>query len=520
MDRLERSRRALELHRTAYPNLTLSQQGSRQISSQELSQALWNTELHKGPRSSDIFAPFIVPSVLDFLRSSKWAKKIFVVAGEADSFCADAAKHKKAAILTNDSDLVLFEDVDTVVLLTSLAFEEPVNQSSKIQARCWRPEKIAKQLGLQSLSCLGFARANSATGSFNAVLQSAKELQEKDDSLEFLIFKGEFASNTAMSNTPDELHDLDPRFAEVVCQLSRPLDEEKVNMTLPVLLEDSTRDASWSYGKDIRRLAYSILITSLSPSQTTEVIEYSRKGPGIIASTFNTLRAAECEQLAQTLLRQMRRYSSKLSPNIHSTCLWNIYALSLVWRQRIENGKGSLTSHTLAITLGLAPWPTGDYQRTTMTWDVMHLNANVQAVLYSIRLLTQSMRFSSSLPSNKPGLSVLKEVLGQMPTIDKVFRTPAETRESFRNLSRGELEALLLPFATDFDLASILGLEGPKDHSIRPTQQTAEKRIEVGEFVVAGAKRKRLKAQRKSPTSPAVTVARSKNLFDILSGSA
>lgn len=502
---MEKSRHALSLYRAAYPSPSLGPQST----DQGQLQALWKIQ----PRSSsaETFAPFIVPSVLDYLRSSKWSKKVFIVPGEADTFCAFEARQKCAAILTNDSDLVLFEGVETVLLISSLELNQA--QQSMIQGRCWQPQKIAEQVGIPTMSLLGFARYKHATGSLNAVVQSAREFAQEYNA-EIEEFKSDFDLKSDMP-TSLVLDDLDPRFAEVVYQISRPVAATRLEMTLPVLLEDPTRDAAWSYGKDTRRLAYTMLVKGFTSSRSTEVVEYFRKGPAIAPTIYAVLQGAEFEQHSQRLLKRIEQYSLNLDYSDYS---WIACALHEVWSQRIDAGRNVFTAHVLSVLLGLVPLPIDG--RSTNLWEVIHLNANIQAILYSMRLLKQAMMVANINCSRQRyrGLESLIEALDHMPKIEHVFRTPIETREIFQQLPREELQCHLQPFLQEFALTGVLGMRYvPKTDSPQAEKSIDDKKQE--EFIVAEGKRKRGKKQKTENANRRPASATSLNMFDVLSSS-
>lgn len=441
-----------------------------------------------------------MPSVLESLCSSKWSEIVSVVPGEADLFCAYEARQKHATVLTNDSDLVLFDGVETVVLLNSLTQDQA---SGQIQARCWRPQTIAEQLGIPSLFYFGFARAQNSRGSFNVVAQTAKELRAgQNDQLE--DFRAEF---DLRAGTPPSiaLDSLDPRFAEVACQLSASDPEKKPEITLPMLLEDSNRDASWSYGKSTRQLAYSILTKHFTSLRSTEVIEHSRKGPAIASTTFAILAKTDLEQYSQGLVDRMTQYT------LEDPCGWIMYAIHEVWSQRNNVGKSVFSAHILSILLGLAPVPIAG-QKTVNMWDLMHLNANIQAVLYSTRLLKQAVKMDSSR-TRFSSTDVLVGTLDEMPAFQKIFLTPLETRGAFGNLPREKLKNLLQPFVVEFDMAGILGIS---EATVRPARPLIDAEPHEEEFLVAGGKRKRRKKQKATGSDKVAGYRGGQNIFDVL----
>ncbi|KAF7511532.1 hypothetical protein GJ744_004120 [Endocarpon pusillum] len=237
---------------------------------------------------------------------------------------------------------------------------------------------------------------------------------------------------------PAQLQGLDPRIAELVTQLqhSRPCSsvsateeegptneeatgdedrEDDVHMYLPLLIEDPSRDSAWSYGSSVRHLAYTILLhhlPTLPPDIAAEkrrrrrarrIKEYQRRGSRIVGLPLDAdLHAAsnemeaQVEKLLQSIRSHEQRFASQSETSIESTTLiaspsrfWKSFALDLVSEQRL---------------LGAKPPPNNIWAASYLTpqhvpyipssWDHVHNQASVEAVLYGLRILEQIASFA------------------------------------------------------------------------------------------------------------------------------
>lgn len=273
-----------------------------------------------------------------------------------------------------------------------------------------------------------------------------------------------------------QLQGLDPRIAELVLQLqhSKPCssgtdtedwgpdneetngdedEEDNMHMFLPLLIEDTSRDSAWAYGSSIRRLAYTMLLhymPILPPYSTAEkrqssrrIKEYQRRGTRIVGLPIdldldfasNGINSRIAILLHSIHSHEMRSASAQSEPTteiipIASTSrFWKAYALDLASEQRLLNAK---------------PLPDADWVKGYLTpellsykptsWDHVHNQATIEAVLYSLRMLKQItslvIRFASSNTGEdetedgeelKVGVKELIDVLANLPPIDELM---------------------------------------------------------------------------------------------------
>ena len=204
-------------------------------------------------------AAFIVPAILDAINGSKYVAVCTVVPGEAEVYCAAAAKASGAIVLSNDSDLFLHDlgSHGAFVLLSSADLranndsEEDVRKGScqTFKLSMFRPRDIAERLGLDNLQGLAFEYKWQST-TLPEALQSAKEHQGRSRSGFEEFLKGYITEPSVSENqqfSPESLARLsshgkllDPRTSEVICQLESK-DPQIVHAYLLCLIEDPAR---------------------------------------------------------------------------------------------------------------------------------------------------------------------------------------------------------------------------------------------------------------------------------------
>lgn len=209
-------------------------------------------------------------------------------------------------------------------------------------------------------------------------------------------------------------------------------------MTLPILLEDPGRDASWAYGRELRRLAYSILMTRYSKSDQPmlPVVELSRKGQRIaedrhqlIPRTGISGRIEKCTHTSRQFLRFRNFESHSDSDKAFDYIFW---ALGNVLIQHSTAGKQAIPLQIIRLFLGIADRSAKPHQVANKTrsstadveWRLLHLNANVQAAMYSLRLLQQVcsvLRHELASLCSEKDFTFLMGLVESMPTTQELF---------------------------------------------------------------------------------------------------
>ena len=205
-------------------------------------------------------ATFIVPAILDAIRESKYVAVCTVVPGEAEVYCAAAAKESGAIVLSNDSDLFVhdlgfhgaFVFLSSADLRANDDSEEDVRKGScqTFKLSIFRPRDIAERLGLDNLQELAFEYQKKHSTTLPEALQSAKAHQGRSNN-GFENFLRGYITEPSVSESqqfsPESLARLsshgkllDPRISEIICQLESK-DPQITNAYLLCPIEDPAR---------------------------------------------------------------------------------------------------------------------------------------------------------------------------------------------------------------------------------------------------------------------------------------
>lgn len=417
MERLERSRSQLETFRRLYPQLT-----TRYVPPSEnldLSHVIWKSTASTPGKQSLPAPQLVVASAIEALLHSRWKNITRVVDGEADNYCAKACKLSSAAILSSDSDLTLYDLGEDGVLIQLHTIEKIAptkNAASSISAQALRPKRIAKRLKIQSLLRFGFERSKDSTVSNAIILQRTKEAERTETKRnEFDTFSMQYLP--AESERVGNLNGLDPKIAELITSLDQQSDQN-LEFYLPPLLEDPSRDGAWSYGIDIRRIGYSILQQHVFRGRSSRpVVEHVRRGARIVAVQTQTVTKGSLDPMVTGFLENLAVFlrPHNRTPSSEPILPWWLFSLYTVCAQKISNGKSMPKSQILHLFNTRIAGP--------LSWDDVHLTANIHAVLYSLRILQQIIMFLTKKCGYKvDGLtSTIAQALASLPSIESLF---------------------------------------------------------------------------------------------------
>ncbi|EXJ90430.1 hypothetical protein A1O1_03531 [Capronia coronata CBS 617.96] len=557
LTRMERLRQQLDAYRKAHPE-SFPIVSSRLLQHQhvDLDKALWNTSVMATRKASLPAPPFMVASVIESLRGSpQWGDKVQLVPGEADLFCALAAKESGAAILTNDSDLAVHDlgSEGRIVLLQSIEKQSivvtPTPTSPKetiVTALALNPSHMAERLDVTSLLRFGFERSIDHSLSVSMVRERARDDSRLEKyRAEYALFAEQYLASPAAAGpvrvSPAALNAtcIDPRTAELIVDIA-----DTPHIYLTPLVEDPSRDSSWSYGVEIRQLAYSLLATVNAKTEGVTksqiVTEYARKGQRIAATKVTALSIAKNHDRVRETLGLLQNCVSSSTDN-KSILSWYILAIRIIYQQKVDAGKNvptlSQTLHLLGLTAS---------SKIPVSWDEIHLLANAHAVLYSCRMLKQIMRYvldhrkqTSGTPfydqgspavsedhSLSPGwdddlaepMDQLYERFELMPNIEALFLDVPHLRRQIRQL---DLET------RNYAITQLKGITGFLDETEQsPSSQTDEglgsdhvpRFHEAGDidqdWVTAKPKKKKRKFGQES--NAATPSTRRANPFDLL----
>jgi hypothetical protein len=349
----------------------------------------------------------MVACVLDKLRNDPASNySVQVVPGEADSYCAAIARSTGAAILSNDSDMTMYDlgSEGSLVLLNTLdlPMDGNINHDQKLQthilkAQRLHPISIARRLGLKmpagnlSLLRFGFERACDPSTSTGAVLSRCTTVHFTDAGGAFEQFCEAYRDSKEIETAQDTaniLGQLDPRLSELYCQYNcadyvvQPPQNPHVYM--PLIIEDPSRDSSWTYGKSLRILAYSLLKLSAENSNDLrnhgDVIEFQRRGPRIVGVALRILGSVELFSSMETIVRDLKKQTLPADALLQ----WRLFSFKQVNEEKTRNGKPTIPLAWATEFLNLG------YVGSKLSWEDIHVYANVQAVLYSLWMLKQA----------------------------------------------------------------------------------------------------------------------------------
>lgn len=353
-------------------------------------------------------AAFLVPAALEAIATSDYAFVTAVVHGEADSFCAQAVHECDGVILTNDSDLLVY-DLGThgkVAFFNQLEFRfvsTPVS-CNVLQAAVCQPSEIARRLGVKDIRRLAFeinrdthitlleaiSRTTRSAGGFS----SEGSIEDDYDYGKFCqgYRLGRDSPDMLTQETVNPVNDLsssqflDPRISELVLSYtSSPL------MYLPFLLDDPSRSSAWTVSTGLRLLAYSSLIPTGSPSLSGTILEYGRRGLKIEQSIINLLQYDELIHYATRVLKKLRKCMNIFAEYPHAL-RWRVFAVCEIFKWQIKTGKKPPSKDMMATA-----W--GKVQDGRLSWNAVHFYAQIEGILYSLRMLKQILDHLATLPA-------------------------------------------------------------------------------------------------------------------------
>lgn len=458
LSRVEKSRKKLELcRRQVLPARTRTDM-RREMSSETIFAQIWNSGRSLPARWKNLPEnPFMVSAVFEDLcnRWSRecvrsefhyqldgtlrpdefqypWANVTVMVPGEADTECARLAKSTKSAILTSDSDLLVHDlgNQGSVVFLNSLLLTEegegggestedsnPNSNSNPTQASklilCGQgitPHALSRQLGIPNIQRFAYELREDPHAPFSKLLRLAREYKYGDEekrSVDYCDFLREYecGSNPNLHTIKDSEKNLalltqgmDPRVSELFWQFKSPdkyTQASQFHVYLGILHEDSSRRCAWEQARAYRALGYAFLNLSRhaaaeNQSESQTIYEFVRRGGRIVAEQV-TLAGVKTvlSDLGHLQGRlDLARRTFDFDPDRDSSTFWFMFALSEVY-QELSNTTTPPTAKQLQGFLSKG------FMGKSTDWGDIHLLAQVQAVLYSLRMLQQLIQIAS-----------------------------------------------------------------------------------------------------------------------------
>jgi len=388
----------------------------------------------------------MVSVIIESLQKSKYASLTSVVPGEADAFCAEAARQGKATILTSDSDLLVHDlgEHGRVILFRDFEIVHLASKGKCIKAVEYFPNGIAARLALPNLVKAAYFMTEDNHRSFTEAVRLAKiqevtggEYREFEQLYGTLPVHSDFADTCTRNPTSpfsQVLSTLDPRISELIHQLkplmegeSMDVDQRSLTMYFPFMIDDPTKTSTWRFGDDIRRVGYSAL-RLLDPT-VVSVEEVERKGTRISSSSVPLSKIESTLLDARNLVRILEEASQTYS-DLSTNAAWRCFAMETALDWSVRNMKPLPTQHE-TLTLALTP------RTAPLTWRAIHAGASVQSVIYSLRIVKQLLAVvvsfceaMGSYGSEIEGLRPLLVLLGSMPDLAAVLEQSDERDQS------------------------------------------------------------------------------------------
>lgn len=387
---------------------------------------------HPGPRLPPLpVASFLVSAMIEALLDSAYHDRVEVVPCEADPKCVDPEICTvDDIILTGDTDLVVHDSPARVLFLNDIEFTVDSVRTEGINGRLYQSRALAAQSGVSDWVRFAFhLRQDQHASLAVAAARSKKQIELSElDSFAFESFRQDYLLDDLLASArggvlPGISKHLDPRVSELVQQClgtTEPREELVARIFLGSMLDDPTRASSWRASADIRQLGYSILASCVRGP--FKVVEVDRRGGKVARIDVQTLAQEAVKEgakhQADAMLRILRSYDSWTE----NSC-WRLYALHTVMAWEMDSGK-HLPSKSKANRL-----VTGQQKRCS--WEDVHLSAQIEGVLYSLRMLRQLLgvcvaygELQDTPVSIDSNMKILFETLGSMPAIQELMPRP------------------------------------------------------------------------------------------------
>jgi len=442
--------------------------------------------------------PFLVPTIIETLRHSKYAHLTSVIPGEADTYCAQAAQQTGGTILSNDSDLWIYDlgpngAVGSLHQLRIIAAEngtefDPPKPHRAVQTTILKPQDAARSLNLPNLLPLAYVLKTQQPHSFHSALSHAKTLtltpsQTATHLAEYTTPPSTFSSLHHHPSTLSHLHTnpyLDPRLSELLLQPPTP----PPTIYLPLPLENPTLTTSFAPSLTTREFAYSCCALPHG-LQNKCVYEYSRKGLKSLPVSVSILCLPQIVTHASTLLTRLRTHK-RIFAAYPPFLQWRLYALAEIYQWYIETGRSPPQRADMVAALF------GRVEGGWMGWGGVHLVAQVEASLYSVRMVGQVLILV--VESGEVGMEVrgtLEGLMGELedlPGLAELMMRRGELRERCRDMDVEEVLDLLAGVLWD-------EIGRSSDYELEEREEEDSKRGE-GIAVKGRRKRKRRKKAR------------------------
>ncbi|KAG8428129.1 hypothetical protein J3459_006027 [Metarhizium acridum] len=340
---------------------------------------------------------FLVPAVLNCLRESTQYRNITeVVPGEADHFCAANVSMHGGVLITSDSDLLVHNLGEGQV-----AFFRDLHTES---GHCFKflsfaPRQIFEKVGLaypEKAIQLAYERKMAPQATLSRLIDMC--LKPTPRSADYIEFVGNYTMSEEVVRLQKvglgvpNLNDLDPRVSELILEFYSRRSSISMNspirMFLPPLTECPGLRSAWDKSTPIRQLAYSIGSYILPRKDGCLQVREFRRVESVLYA------GRQIELLPTILVREhlddILSCAECCEADIQRDDIkfWILLAMALDKMESIQRGGETLTETIEKYFVGLTV-KSGD---NSVAWGIVHVAAQMQATLYSLRVLQQTLR--------------------------------------------------------------------------------------------------------------------------------
>lgn len=502
--------------------------------------------------------PFLVFAVVEELVRSKYANVTFVVPGEADPFCVVAAAEAAAAqamisavqeaaspitIFSDDSDLIVFEAgaQTRIVPFRDLTVTEMGETTKILQGYEYRPAEILRRekchlsslikpaffMSLDLFCNLGQALQLTAAAAAAADSPGGGLLDDREDyqafAQQFHTSKevqelAEIRSNAILKNS---LASRDSRVSELVHQVQLQVRGEMtgpMRVYLPFISDDPARSTAWNVGKEIRVLAYSIVLLLQHVQQQRRqqqqqqqqqqqehdffnIQEYRRTGARISAVLLELMSGSDSD--TEGIISTSARLASCLQNGLDTAKGINLQQEEDAWRfvvmqhvlTHLHHEGLTLPSIEDAVQVVLQGTGGSREECKERKWQMVHLDAQYQAAYYSFRMLQQLLAVTADTAVNHDeeeddddDFTNLRGILQSLPRISTFFSSNVAAgggvddqreREEREEEEESQIEKWRKGIEAMFVSMSILGDEGQDEleNNQRQTRTRSRKKM-------------------------------------------
>ena len=439
-------------------------------------------------------SPFLVPAVLDALSKSQYAAVTEIVAGEAEAYCAHRVRQHGGIALTSDSDMLVYDlGGGAVALFKELEYRgsRPGQASSEgcqlLVTKLFKPSQIAQRLGLEGLQRLAFEIKQGSYTKIQSAIQLS--LQLPADPAAFAYFLAEYVAKDDANNISEVASSssaciefagcfVDPRLSELLDSVSTSPHSSNLTMYLPFLIDDPLRVSAWAPSLSIRQLLYSSLHFLYSPSPCVRSItEYTRKGQSIGSTEISVLSESDIEVVAKQVISIFHNCSAG---NLGWTSRkpWWGFAVNLImtWYEQEERTPPSRTTIIRVCK--------GAVSAGVLVWEDVQLLAQIQGVLYSLRMLKQLLR--KTAPKDASGPSSLLEIASIIQDLPDLADLMPSRLELTQSVDSGDVDML-----DTIDMAMEFPTETSQSQKARQAQNLTKTNDDGFETVSSQKRRKK-----------------------------